>query len=262
MGQVTFSLLDQNGNSVPSHTQTTCVHNFSVGNRSFGFKDFIRRKDLEQSEHLKDDCFAVSAHLVINKEAPSAKVPPSNMHCHYGDLLSNKLDTDVEFIVGGEIFAAHRLVLAARSQVFKAKFFGPMKEGATTNAIKIDDMDAQVFEALLFFIYTDMLPKMDQEDEGSMAQHLLVASDLYGLQRLKLICEDILCNHIDTDSVAIMLVLADKHNCVHLKEMCFEFLCSSTALVKFMEASDFRYFIRSCPTILKDLIYSVAARGT
>uniref|UniRef100_A0A0D3HE30 BTB domain-containing protein n=1 Tax=Oryza barthii TaxID=65489 RepID=A0A0D3HE30_9ORYZ len=241
MGQVTFSLLDQDGKPVLSRTHTTRI-----------------REDLEQSKHLKDDYFAVSVHLVITKGAPSVKVPPSNLHSHYGDLLSSKQGADVEFMVRGEIFTAHRLVLAARSP---AELFGPLKEGTTTDAIQIDGMDAQVFEALLIFIYTDMLPKMDQEDEVAMAQHLLVASDTYGLQRLMLICEDRLCNHINTDSVAIMLVLAEKHHCIRLKEVCFEFLSSSTALVEFMESSDFLYFIRSCPTVLKDLIYNVAAHG-
>uniref|UniRef100_A0A0E0BAU5 BPM/SPOP BACK domain-containing protein n=1 Tax=Oryza glumipatula TaxID=40148 RepID=A0A0E0BAU5_9ORYZ len=80
---------------------------------------------------------------------------------------------------------------------------------------------------------------------------------MYGLQRLMLICEDRLCNHINTDSVAIMLVLAEKHHCIRLKEVCFQFLSSSTALVEFMESSDFLYFMRSCPTVLKDLIYNL-----
>lgn len=262
MGQVTFSLLDQNGKLVPSRTHTTRMFSFSLSNSSFGFHKFIRRKDLEQSEYLKADRFAVSVHLVITKGAPSVKVPPSNLHCHYGDLLSSKQGTDVEFIVSGEIFTAHRLVLAARSPVFKAELFGLMMEGTTTDAIQIDDMDAQVFEALLIFIYTDTLPKIDdQEDEAAMAQHLLVASDMYGLQRLMLICEDRLCNHINTDSVATMLVLAEKHHCIRLKEVCFEFLSASTALVEFMESSDFLYFLRSCPTVFKDLIYNVAAHG-
>uniref|UniRef100_A0A0D9XK17 MATH domain-containing protein n=1 Tax=Leersia perrieri TaxID=77586 RepID=A0A0D9XK17_9ORYZ len=66
MGQATFSLLDQNRNSVPSHTRSV-VFNFSLGSNCFGFNKFIRRKDLEQSEHLKDDCFAIGVHVVINK---------------------------------------------------------------------------------------------------------------------------------------------------------------------------------------------------
>ncbi|KAB8112811.1 hypothetical protein EE612_051545, partial [Oryza sativa] len=36
---------------------------------------------------------------------------------------------DVTFQVGGETVAAHRAVLAARSRVFRAELFGPMKEG-------------------------------------------------------------------------------------------------------------------------------------
>lgn len=79
---------------------------------------------MEQSKHLKDDCFAVSVHLVITKGAPSVKVPPSNLHSHYGDLLSSKQGADVEFMVRGEIFTAHRLVLAARSPVLRRSSSG------------------------------------------------------------------------------------------------------------------------------------------
>jgi speckle-type POZ protein len=35
---------------------------------------------------------------------------------------------DVTFSVGGETFTAHKLVLAMRSPVFKAEFYGPMRE--------------------------------------------------------------------------------------------------------------------------------------
>lgn len=65
-----------------------------------------------------------SVHLVITKGAPSVKVPPSNLHSHYGDLLSSKQGADVEFMVRGEIFTAHRLVLAARSPVLRRSSSG------------------------------------------------------------------------------------------------------------------------------------------
>ena len=85
-----------------------------------------------------------------------------------------------------------------------------MKEGSTTNAIHIDGMEAGVFSALLTFMYTDALPDMDQQEESAMAQHFLVAADKYGLDRLKLICEDKLCSLIDTSSVATILALAEQ----------------------------------------------------
>jgi speckle-type POZ protein len=40
-------------------------------------------------------------------------------------------------------------LLASRSTVFKAELFGPMKESSTADAIRVDDMEAHVFRAML-----------------------------------------------------------------------------------------------------------------
>jgi len=83
-------------------------------------------------------------------------VPPSDLHWHLHGLLSSKEGADVELRVGGEKFAAHRLVLGARSSVFKAELFHQTEEGSTSTnvVIQIRDMEARVFRALLTFIYT------------------------------------------------------------------------------------------------------------
>jgi speckle-type POZ protein len=118
----------------------------------------------------------------IFKQAPAlpmALILPSDMHHHLGGLLSSKLGGDVEFLVGGETFATHRLVLRARSPVFKASVPTMTKEDVATNAavIEIEDMEAPVFRAMLAFIYTDTWPNMDGQDEATMAQRLLAAAD-------------------------------------------------------------------------------------
>ncbi|KAM3260182.1 hypothetical protein ACQJBY_051443 [Aegilops geniculata] len=255
--QAKFSLIDQDGKPVPLHTVTTETSDFSVVN-SWGL-DFMEREELEKSEHLKDDSFTVKVEVSIMSEfharkTPSIVVPPSNMHRHFGDLLLSKEGVDVEFRVGGETFSAHRLVLAARSPVFRAELFGPMKESTTTNVICIDDIEAEVFKALLAFIYTDALPAMDQQEESAMAQHLLVAADRYDLERLKLICEDKLCNHIATKSVATILALAEQHHCPELKAACLVFLSSPMNLEAATESEGFEYLTKSCPGVMKDLL--------
>ncbi|VAI21730.1 unnamed protein product [Triticum turgidum subsp. durum] len=166
--QAKFSLLDQHGNPVPSYTQRTIRNNYAV-NKTWGYDKFIKREELEKSEHLKDDSFTIKVDVAVpglfhGLETPSIVVPPSDLHRHLGDLLSSKAGADVEFLVGGETFFAHRYVLAARFPVFKAEFFGSMEESTTKNAIRIDDMEAQVFSALLTFMYTDALPDMKQEE--------------------------------------------------------------------------------------------------
>lgn len=129
-----------------------------------------------------------------------------------------------------------------------------MKEGTTTDAICIDDMEAEVFKTLLSFMYTDALPDMKQQEESAMVQHLLVAADRYNLERLKLICEDKLCNRIDASSVATILALAEQHRCHGLKEACLIFLSSPENLNAVMESEALDFLTRSCPNVLKDLI--------
>uniref|UniRef100_A0A8R7ULC1 BTB/POZ and MATH domain-containing protein 2 n=1 Tax=Triticum urartu TaxID=4572 RepID=A0A8R7ULC1_TRIUA len=208
-----FSLLDQHGKPVPPYTKNTEIRDFSFGDKTWGYDKYIKREELEKSEHLKDDSFTIKVDVTImsefhTQETPSILVPPSDLHRHLGVLLLSKVGVDVEFRVAGETFSAHRSVLAARPPVFRAEFFGPMKEGTTSEAIRIDDMEAQLFNALLTFMYTDALPDMNQQEESAMAQHLLVAADRFDLERLKLICSDKLCKHIDMSSVATILALA------------------------------------------------------
>jgi speckle-type POZ protein len=167
---------------------------------------------------------------------------------------------DVTFHVGGEKFLAHRIVLAARSSVFKAELLGTMKE-KTDSPIEIRDMEADVFKSLLHFIYTDSLPVLElASNQGEtrrdvlMAGHLLVAADRYSIGRLKLICEHKLCSHIDANMVATSLALAEQHKCSGLKEACLQFLTSPSNLEAMRASDGYEHLKTSCPSALKELI--------
>ncbi|KAK3139834.1 hypothetical protein QOZ80_5AG0391250 [Eleusine coracana subsp. coracana] len=104
--------------------------------------------------------------ITVFKDLDAIPVPSSNVHQHLVDLLETETGVDVMFIV-----------LAARSPVFMAEFFGEMKE--KTLCVEIKEMEATVFKAMLYFIYTDMVPELDDNNETpkEMAEHLLVAAD-------------------------------------------------------------------------------------
>ncbi|GJN37154.1 hypothetical protein PR202_gb26080 [Eleusine coracana subsp. coracana] len=133
---------------------------------------FITKGDRDRLEYVGDDhCFTVRCDVAIRPSAAAvgesvgAAVPPSDLHRHLGTLLEEEEGADVTFqmVAGGETFAVHRCVLAARSTVFRAQLFGHMKDskqcrGDDDEPIPIDDMDAQVFGALLTFIYSDSSP--------------------------------------------------------------------------------------------------------
>nr|XP_020174099.1 BTB/POZ and MATH domain-containing protein 1-like [Aegilops tauschii subsp. strangulata] len=261
----TFSLLDKGGEPVPSCIKTVTEHIFPSKGYGYGFPEFIKQEDLERSAHLRGDSFRIRCDVAVVKMIRSQEthanefvvVPPSDLHQQLGGLLRSNDGADVTFRVGGDIFSAHRSVLAARSPVFKAELFGDMREKAG-DPIEIDDIEADVFNSLLHFIYTDSLPESTNEgatqDDVVTASHLLVAADRYGIERLKLICEEKLCNNIDCNMVATSLALAEQHSCDGLKEACFEFLASPSNLEMVITSDGYQHLKSSCPSVLKELI--------
>ena len=273
--QFQFRLVDDVGEEPVTLFATSFASNVGLG-----YSQFIKREELEKSKHLKDDSFSVRCDIVVVNEFRAkvetavespprfVSVPPSDLHQYLGDLLRSEKGADVVFDVGGQTFAAHRCVLAARSPVFSAELFGTMKESNTTGVVRVDDMEAQVFKALLYFVYTDTLPKTEEagqgeerdegkeEDDDIMSQHLLVAADRYNLERLKLICEEKLCGYIAVGTVATILTLAEQHNCHGLKKACFHFLSDPANLrtAMAMATDDFKHLNRSCPAVMVELI--------
>lgn len=123
-----------------------------------GYKRFYKRAALETSDYLKDDCLLVDCTVGVVRsrtEGPrvySIRVPSSNMAEHIGWLLDSGKGTDITFEVDGETFPAHKLVLAARSPVFRAQLFGPMKD-KNMQSIMIEDMEAPVFKVCSLFLF-------------------------------------------------------------------------------------------------------------
>uniref|UniRef100_A0ACD5W4G2 Uncharacterized protein n=1 Tax=Avena sativa TaxID=4498 RepID=A0ACD5W4G2_AVESA len=260
---VTFSLLDEAG-----EPQQRLRRGFgaasaiaAVKNVPLGVPKFAYGKRLEESAYLKDDRLTVRCDVIVTgvfRPARAAVVPPSDIHRDLGRLLSSGSGADVVFEVGGETFAAHRHVLAVRSSVFAAELLGAMKEKTATR-VRIDGMEAIVFKAMLHFIYTDSLPdQLKDQDAMAMAQHLLVAADMYDLQRLKSICEEKLRSRLSIGMVATTLVLAEQHGCHGLKQACYDFVTLPGNLKKVLATDGFEHLTRSCPSLIKDLFAIVA----
>ncbi|XP_009353081.2 BTB/POZ and MATH domain-containing protein 4 isoform X2 [Pyrus x bretschneideri] len=203
----------------------------------WGYKRFFRRTLLESSSFLKDDCLKINCTVGVvvsaidSSRLHSIHVPDSDIGDHFGMLLENEEGSDVTFNVCGERFHAHKLVLAARSPLFEKEFFDGMKE--ENHDVVVTDTDPKVFKALLHFIYTDNLIEDEELSDASslcmsslsdgLAAKLLAASDKYGLPRLRLMCESVLCKIMSVNSVAIILALADRYRAMDLKSVCLKF---------------------------------------
>ncbi|KAL6972378.1 Zinc finger and BTB domain-containing protein 7A [Sarracenia purpurea var. burkii] len=108
-----------------------------------------------------------------------------------GVILKNQLFTDVILIANGKEYPAHKTVLSTRSPVFAAMFASKMKE-VENNRVEIEDIDDEVLENMLSYIYTGRC-------ENKLADKLLVVAEKYDLQMLKKICEDELIENLSLE---------------------------------------------------------------
>ncbi|KAJ1695574.1 hypothetical protein LUZ63_012272 [Rhynchospora breviuscula] len=259
--QYAFTVLHQNGHS--SDMNATKLHTFNSKNTNingWGFPKFAKRSAFEVLKYLKNDSFTIKCTVNVVKGTRlqattpcSIVVPPSNSNQQFARLLETSDGADVTFVVKGERFKAHRCVLAARSAVFKAELYGCMRE-KQAKTITVDDIEPSVFKAMLYFIYSDSLPDFEGNDSRSMAQHLLISADRYDLERLKLLCEDLLCKNLNVSTVANTLLLAERHNCKQLKTQCLQFMSYREVLRAVALTEAFHFLMKSFPSFLKDII--------
>ncbi|XP_044460394.1 BTB/POZ and MATH domain-containing protein 2-like [Triticum aestivum] len=240
-------------------------HTFCAPHYSWGYQRYVQKSTLRALSDANNGRFTIRCVLQVIHETRTVRnrrpveVPPPSLRESLEHMLKDEEGADVTFSVRDQLFRAHRCVLAARSKVFKAELFGPMKESKTGH-IMVDDMEPEVFEALLHFMYTDAMPD-DDEDEGKIVrlQHLLVAADRYGVDRLKVMCEDKLYEGIDVETVATTLLLAEQHHCEDVKEACIQFISSPRDKLRaIMATNGFKQLVASCPLLMEDILKGVS----
>ncbi|KAF3648646.1 BTB/POZ and MATH domain-containing protein 5 [Capsicum annuum] len=210
---------------------------------SLGYKRFFRRALLETSDYLKDDCLKINCTVGVVRSTidcsslHTIQVPDPDIGAHFGMLLENMEASDIIFNVAGEKFHAHKLVMAARSPVFRTEIV--YKQDGNEQEIVVNDMEPEVFKAMLHFIYRDALVEEELEATSTssstprisdtMTAKLLSAADRYDLTRLRRLCESHLCKDISVNSVAQILALADRYHAAELKSVCLSFAAENLA---------------------------------
>lgn len=270
-----LTLVDQSGkekHKVHSHFDRSLEsgpYTLKYRGSMWGYKRFYRRAMLESSDYLKDDCLKINCTVGVVVSATdcprlhSIQVPESDIGLNFGMLLENMEGSDVIFNVKGEKFHAHKLVLAARSPVFRSNFF---EQEEVDHEIVITDMEPNVFKAMLHFIYRDELDEneliassssSESDVSDTLVAKLLAAADEYDLCRLRRMCESHLCKGISVNSVGRILALADSYHAMELKAICLRFASENLAAV--MRSDGFEYLKANHPALQSEILKTVAS---
>mmetsp|Transcript_59909 Transcript_59909/g.131476 ORF Transcript_59909/g.131476 Transcript_59909/m.131476 type:complete len:457 (-) Transcript_59909:45-1415(-) len=134
-------------------------------------------------------------------------------------LLFDEVTSDLVLRVQGELLPVHRALLAARSPVFRAMFFGaPMKESGAAE-VEVSTFAASTMRLLLRFIYTGSTDDTRLEDMVP----LMACADHYGVHALRDSIGDHLQDSISPETACTVLALARtyKQDRINDRYMCF-----------------------------------------
>lgn len=176
-------------------------------------------------------------------------IPPSSLVEDLRKLIDNPVLGDVCFLIENTKVYATRAHLAARSEHFRALFYGGMREASRRDdqPIMLPDVAHPVFMLLLEYIYTDRLGDVSAET----AVHLLIAAERFLLDRLKALCEDVIRKSISFDNVVQIMLAAKSHRAEGLKDICMDFVVANEEKIK--QTPAFKELIQE-PTLMFDLL--------
>lgn len=225
----------------------------------FGFGNFISARDIKK--YLENDTLVIQCEVKIlvndsriHHSSALVLLPVSTYKTNFKSLLQDGSYSDVTMVAGSKEFKSHKLVLCARSPVFAKMFEHDMKENAM-NRVDITDIEPEILEELLVYIYTDEsplletqkcpaqpnidthLPSIDDDTpsgtssaaqpEKSMHEkigQLLYAAEKYQLDRLKAMCEAALSRGLSVETATEVLLFAELHSTQQLKKSCIRFI--------------------------------------
>jgi hypothetical protein len=147
-------------------------------------------------------------------------VAVQNLIVNMRNLLNNEEFSDVKLVVEDKLIYAHKAILAAQSEHFRAMFTGGMKE-SYSDEVNIVGWSFSAFMAMLEFLYTARTPR---DLPMNQMMEVLGLADHYTLEGLKHLCENNLIHNVEVETVAHMLRQADRYQAFELKQYCLTFI--------------------------------------
>ncbi|PVD25748.1 hypothetical protein C0Q70_13408 [Pomacea canaliculata] len=147
----------------------------------------------------------------------------SSLSDDFGELVESEDYADITLIVENTCFKSHKVILAARSEYFRALLYGGMKESQPgTTEVELPDTPAQAFGALLKYMYTGRMNLLEMKEENLL--DILGLSHRFVFVELETAISDYLKAILRLQNVCCIYDLANMYSLTSLCNFCKDFM--------------------------------------
>lgn len=172
----------------------------------------------------------------------------SSLSENLGELVDSADYSDITLIVEDDKYQSHKVILAARSDYFRALLFGGMRESQPgTTEIELKDTSSTAFSVLLKYIYTGRINLLEIKEENLL--DILGMSHRYGFMELASSISDYLKAILNINNVCLIYDIANMYSLMSLCQVCKEFIDRNALDILHGEA-----FLTLSQSSVKDLI--------
>ncbi|NP_001002198.1 BTB/POZ domain-containing protein 9 [Danio rerio] len=139
-----------------------------------------------------------------------------------GALVPGEEYSDVTFVVEEKRFPAHRVILAARCQYFRALLYGGLRESRAQAEVRLEETRAEAFSMLLRYLYTGRATLSEAREETLL--DFLGLAHRYGLQPLEVSICEFLRTLLSTRNVCLVFDVASLYCLNGLAEACMAYM--------------------------------------
>ncbi|XP_072935314.1 protein roadkill-like [Epargyreus clarus] len=224
-----FKIQVSNGNQLNVNDRTSIIHldstssDFKFDNVPPGtYSHLITYSfgDLDV-EFMKDRKLFIAISF-NNQPTKETKIPMDyvkSLH-DFGQLIHDPVCADFTIeSADGDKFQVHKLLLASRSEVFRAMLKDDTAE-SINNHVKIVDVGKEDLSCLVEFMYTGTVKDL----ENVNCFNLLMLADRYNIKGLKELAQHALDQQLCTENALEILRAADMYNSAVLKTSAFKFI--------------------------------------
>ncbi|KAL7055065.1 hypothetical protein AAHC03_024361 [Spirometra sp. Aus1] len=134
---------------------------------------------------------------------------------------------DFTFMIGGSVFCAHKIILAASIPFFADLFLNP-GESTVLDYTVLNRLTPRAVQAVLQFAYSGVFDTTSamQEKESNL-RDIILAAKLFQVEKLEVACLDFLRQRLDFDIVQQYWSFAHANDLFELQEMLQSYACAN-----------------------------------